>query len=104
MTRIEDRLVEIVGPQHVLVDADLKAPYETDWTRRFSGEARCVVRPANTAEEPSSSSMRSSWLYLQIRSVRLAEPVLICPADVPTARSAIVESSVSPDRCEMIVA
>ncbi|HEV8174865.1 MAG TPA: FAD-binding oxidoreductase [Actinoplanes sp.] len=48
--RLQDRLAEIVGPRHVLVDADLKAPYETDWTRRFSGEARCVVRPANTAE------------------------------------------------------
>ena len=47
--------------------------------------------------------MRSSWLYLQTRSVRLAEPVLICPAAVPTARSAIVVSSVSPERCEMIV-
>jgi hypothetical protein len=23
--------------------------------------------------------MRSSWLYLQMRSVRLADPVLICP-------------------------
>ena len=26
------------------------------------------------------------------------DPVLICPADVPTARSAIVVSSVSPER------
>ena len=69
--------------------------------------ASCVnraSRPANTAVAPSSSSMRSSWLYLQTRSVRLADPVLICPAAVPTARSAIVVSSVSPDRCEMIVA
>ena len=48
--------------------------------------------------------MRSSWLYLATRSLRLADPVLICPADVPTARSAIVLSSVSPERCEMIVA
>ena len=62
------------------------------------------ARPANVAAAPSSSSMRSSWLYLQTRSVRLAEPVLIWPAAVPTARSAIVESSVSPERCEMIVA
>ena len=54
--------------------------------------------------DPSSSSMRSSWLYLQTRSVRLADPVLIWPAAVPTARSAIVASSVSPERCEMIVA
>jgi FAD/FMN-containing dehydrogenase len=45
---LEDRLREIVGPQHVLTDADLKAPYETDWTRRFTGAARSVVRPADT--------------------------------------------------------
>jgi FAD/FMN-containing dehydrogenase len=50
MTDLQDRLVEIVGSRHVLVDPDLKAPYQTDWTRRFSGEARCVVRPANTGE------------------------------------------------------
>jgi FAD/FMN-containing dehydrogenase len=47
---LEDRLREVVGPRHVLTDPDLRAPYETDWTRRFSGEARCVVRPASTAE------------------------------------------------------
>jgi FAD/FMN-containing dehydrogenase len=47
---LEDRLREIVGPQHLLVDADLKSQYETDWTRRFTGEARCVVRPADTGE------------------------------------------------------
>ena len=34
------------------------------------------------------------------RSLRDAEPVLIWPAAVPTAMSAIVKSSVSPDRCE----
>src|SRR5262245_42694314 len=66
--------------------------------------ARKALRPANVAADPNSSSMRSNWLYLQMRSVRLADPVLICPAAVPTARSAIVESSVSPDRWEMIVA
>jgi FAD/FMN-containing dehydrogenase len=47
---LEDRLAEIVGAQHVLTDGDLKAAYETDWTRRFTGEARCVVRPADTAQ------------------------------------------------------
>ncbi len=50
MSDLEDRLRGIVGPQHVLVDPDLRAPYETDWTRRFTGEARCVVRPGSTAE------------------------------------------------------
>ena len=44
--------------------------------------------------------MRSNWLYLAIRSVRESEPVLICPAFVATAMSAIVESSVSPERCD----
>src|SRR5262245_23623616 len=34
-------------------------------------------RPANFAAEPSASSIRSSWLYLHTRSVRLADPVLI---------------------------
>lgn len=50
MSDLEDRLREIVGPAHVLTDPDLRTPYETDWTRRFSGEARCVVRPADTGE------------------------------------------------------
>jgi FAD/FMN-containing dehydrogenase len=45
-----DVLADLVGVQHVLVDGDLKAQYETDWTRRFTGEARCVVRPADTEE------------------------------------------------------
>lgn len=33
--------------------------------------------PGNTAAEPNSSSIRSNWLYLAIRSEREAEPVLI---------------------------
>jgi FAD/FMN-containing dehydrogenase len=50
MTSLEDALRSAVGAAHVLVDDDLRAPYETDWTRRFTGAARCVVRPASTAE------------------------------------------------------
>ncbi|BCB77937.1 FAD-binding oxidoreductase [Phytohabitans flavus] len=50
MTELEDELRAIVGPAHVLVDGDLRAPYETDWTRRFTGSARCVVRPGTTGE------------------------------------------------------
>jgi FAD/FMN-containing dehydrogenase len=34
----------------VLADADLRAGYETDWTRRWHGEALAVVRPASVAE------------------------------------------------------
>src|SRR6266481_637575 len=63
---------------------------------------RSGALPLKRAAAPSSSSMRSNWLYLAMRSVREAEPVLICPAAVATARSAINVSSVSPERCEMI--
>ena len=51
---------------------------------------------------PSSSAMRSSWLYFALRSLRHGAPVLIWPQFVATAMSAIVESSVSPERCERI--
>src|SRR3989442_10462542 len=50
---------------------------------------RNALMPANCAASPSFSSMRRSWLYFAIRSVRLAEPVLIWPAPVATARSAM---------------
>lgn len=43
-------LVAIVGDGHVLSDADLRRQYETDWTGRFHGEARLVVRPASNAD------------------------------------------------------
>jgi FAD/FMN-containing dehydrogenase len=38
------------GDAHVLTDPELRAPYETDWTGRFSGTARLVVRPATTEQ------------------------------------------------------
>src|SRR5205823_11853985 len=38
---------------------------------------RNVSLPGKRAAGPSLSSMRSNWLYLAMRSVRLAEPVLI---------------------------
>jgi FAD/FMN-containing dehydrogenase len=43
-------LSSIVGDRHVLVDADQRAGYETDWTGRYSGRCAAVVRPADTAE------------------------------------------------------
>ena len=39
-----------VGSEHVLLDADLRASHETDWTGRFAGTSQAVVRPASTAE------------------------------------------------------
>merc|ERR1712050_770057 len=58
--------------------------------------------PAYVHLSPSSSSMRINWLYFALRSERQGAPVLICPVQSPTARSAMVTSSVSPDRCEHI--
>ena len=45
-----DSLREIVGESHCLTDPGLRASYETDWTRRFHGEALAVVRPGSTDE------------------------------------------------------
>ena len=39
-----------VGPDHVLTDADLRLPYEEDWTGEWRGRAAAVIRPASTAE------------------------------------------------------
>src|SRR5580700_3207823 len=69
--------------------------------RHIYSPAFTAARPRNSAPCPSSSSTRSSWLYVAIRSVPEAEPVLIWPTPVATARSAMKLSSVSPLRCEM---
>ena len=47
---LADALSGIVGRRHVLAEDDLRAPFETDWTGRFGGRARLVVRPADTDE------------------------------------------------------
>lgn len=43
-------MVGIVGDAHVLVDDDMRAGYETDWTGRYTGHSSLVVRPAATDE------------------------------------------------------
>jgi len=40
----------IVGEANVLVDRDVVATYERDWTGRFGAPATCVVRPADVDE------------------------------------------------------
>jgi FAD/FMN-containing dehydrogenase len=47
---LERALADAVGADHVLTDAGMCSAYETDWTRRFSGQARAVVRPADAAQ------------------------------------------------------
>src|SRR4051794_4780628 len=43
-------LAEVVGERHAFDDPDLTAGFETDWTGRFTGRARVVVRPGSTEE------------------------------------------------------
>ena len=50
MADLLEELAGIVGASQVLVDDDVRAPYEMDWTRRFTGPAAAVVRPGSTAE------------------------------------------------------
>jgi len=48
-----DELRAIVGDRHVLVDDDVRASYETDWTGRYRGATPAVVRPGSTDEVAS---------------------------------------------------
>ena len=43
-------LSALVGASHVIADEAMMAPYLTDWRKRYTGRALCVVRPATTDE------------------------------------------------------
>ncbi|OHV74749.1 FAD-linked oxidase [Pseudofrankia sp. BMG5.36] len=45
-----EELRAAVGAAHLLTDPSVIASFESDWTGRFRGRARCVVRPADTTE------------------------------------------------------
>ena len=50
MPELEQALRDAVGARHVLTDPEVLAGYERDYTGRFAGRARLVVRPGSTAE------------------------------------------------------
>jgi FAD/FMN-containing dehydrogenase len=50
MDQLAGRLAGIVGDSHVLVEPDVAASYEVDWTGRWRGTARLVVRPGSADE------------------------------------------------------
>jgi FAD/FMN-containing dehydrogenase len=50
---IAAELSAVVGTSQVITDPAVMAPYLVDWTRRYRGEARCVVRPGSTGEVAS---------------------------------------------------
>lgn len=43
-------LAAITGGDHVLTDPGVTGGYTTDWTRRYAGPARCVVRPGSAEQ------------------------------------------------------
>jgi FAD/FMN-containing dehydrogenase len=45
-----EALSDAVGPRHVLSDPEVTASYATDWTGRFTGAGRLVVRPGSANE------------------------------------------------------
>ena len=49
-SRLIERLRSVVGAAHVLTEPSVMEPYCVDWTRRFSGDALCVVRPGSADE------------------------------------------------------
>ncbi len=51
--KLIDELAAAVGAAHVLIDDDVRAGYEVDWTGRYGGPCDLVVRPADTAEVSS---------------------------------------------------
>jgi hypothetical protein len=59
-------------------------PYSAPSLYLRQGKWRHRLSPAYTASAPSSSSMRSSWLYFASRSDRHGAPAFICPHASPT--------------------
>lgn len=53
------KLADVVGRGHVLQEADVKATYETDWTRRYSGSSRFVIRPGSVEQLAAAMSLLS---------------------------------------------
>jgi FAD/FMN-containing dehydrogenase len=47
---LEQAIADVVGADHVLTDPELKSSYEQDWTGRYCGSARFVVRPGSVSE------------------------------------------------------
>jgi FAD/FMN-containing dehydrogenase len=53
VTPLDDALAgfrEVLGPEHVLTDSDMIAGYVRDWTGRWTGHTRAVVRPGSVEE------------------------------------------------------
>jgi FAD/FMN-containing dehydrogenase len=58
--RLLEALEESVGRAHAVVDPEICAQFETDWTGRFRGISAAVVRPGSTAEVAEVLSLCSA--------------------------------------------
>jgi hypothetical protein len=81
-------LAAITGPEHVLTDPDLTGGYATDWTRRFRGAARCVVRPgAHGIGRAKTAVLHLSRSPVEIAVMPAVKPGLIRPESSTLRRS-----------------
>ncbi len=89
-----EELSRAVGAAHVLVDDDLRAAYEVDWTGRYHGSCHAVVRP-NSVEEVAAviriCALHDVTLVPQAGNTGLVGGSVPRPAKLG-ARSAIVLS------------
>ena len=87
-----DRLTTLVGADHVLTDERAMAPYLTDWRGRYQGAARCVVRPATTAEV---AAVVRTCAEANIPMVPQGGNTSLCGAGIPDASGDAVLISLS---------
>src|SRR5882757_4572027 len=77
VTRLTRQCYRIGETLRTITPAIQNGEYNRFFQRHSYSPALTAARPRNSAPWPSSSSMRSNWLYFAMRSVRDAEPVLI---------------------------
>jgi FAD/FMN-containing dehydrogenase len=98
-------LSDVVGSGHVLVDPELRRPFETDWTRRFSGPALLVVRPATTAEMVAvvtACAARQVGMVVQGGNTGLVGGGVPAVPGAPGARPVVIVSTVRLTRLEPV--
>src|SRR5512136_3070835 len=89
---VDGQLVELEGK------GQLQLMYAREDLHGYLPRLKKALCPGKRPSEPISCSIRRRRLYLQVLSERQGAPVLIRPVFMATARSAMVVSSVSPER------
>jgi FAD/FMN-containing dehydrogenase len=87
-----EQLIAVVGAANVLTADDAMSPYLGDWRGRYRGAARCVVRPANTAEV---SAVVRVCAQAGVAMVPQGGNTSLCGASVPDLSGAAVLISLS---------